>query len=276
MSDVDLSGGTPEGALSPGEVKTLQTYTKDTIERQAMAGIRSAWGGAKDNFFLNVVSGIGQALLAGISGAVNSIGSWASSIFGAGKQIHDGQLDIAKQNDLLSPLLDCIHLIGATNGGNTAMHGSGFYPFTVPLAPYQGVEIRPDGGVTLLEKGWWTFDVQLTVDWIIIGTSSEYRVETFRPDGTLYSRKTYRGWITDGVTTYTLPGAVCVPDTGYYIRVWVNSGSGNRGWLGGSEWSAMIVQHVSRKFDKNFDNGTGPSSVLEEPITEEPATEEPQ
>lgn len=284
MSDVNLSGGTPEGALSPGEVKTLQTHTRATIERQAMAGIRSAWGGAKDNFLLNIVNGMGQALLAGVSGLANTFGSFFESLFSAGRKAAygtkdplDGQLSLSDRADLLAPLLNYGSAFCPVSGANgRAVTGWGPVPFTEMIGYRKNVKLASGGGVVLQEKGTWNYYLHMTSGFLSYpygGSATGWSVPyleliVLRPDGSEFARETVAASINFQTssaivgggaswhqTSNVLSGTVQVPDPGYVVKVEVRGGNNNLPWLGGPRWSRLTLQNISSDFFE--DSATG-------------------
>lgn len=259
MSGVDLSGGTPEGTLSPGEVKTLQTYTRDTIERQAMAGIRSAWGGAKDNFFLNIVSGIGQALMAGISGAANTIGSLFDIFHKSGKQIRDGQRDLNDRTDLLSPLLDYCSVSSDPGSGEHRVSNNRF-PFNYQIGPSRGVTTMGDGRLRLDDKGLWDLRAMITASWKVTNDQIQVFLRVIKPDGGLHSVYSEQGYYmkTSNNVTMTLVSSVVIPEPGYFVDMYI-IGPGDRGYWVGPKWNRLTVQHISREVEQ----GTGSEGSAE-------------
>lgn len=299
MSGVDLSGGTPEGALPPGEVKTLQTYTRDTVERQAMAGIRSAWGGAKDNFLLNIIGGIGQALTQGISGAANTIGGWVSDFFNSGRkamygttEITDGQLNLADRADLLDPLLNYgSAFCPAPQDGASIGTGTMRLPFTEIIGYSRNVSIAEGGGLVLGEKGTWDLSLSVNTGFVRFNAGAidtTYRnglrieLSVYRPDGTLYSRESK--WVPseEGITALavvtiheirptnvTIVSSVQVPGEGYIVRAEVADSEPRRPILGGPRWSRMRAQNISSEWLPDRGTGGENSSGVDNPGTTE-------
>lgn len=228
----------------------------------------AAGGGSMLDRIGSESGGLGAALGQGFSGLIGGIGNALRGIFTPGglfapvgeaaQEIRDGQLDLESRTDLLSPLLDsgtCFF------PAESSMTGNGLVPLTKQLGPVRNVELlrTQGGGFKFLDVGFWTIDVQITVDnsWgeVLIGSGVfEVTIQVFRPNGSLFSEQAGR-LSHINPTTMTLVSSVVVENPGSYVKVRLSRMHSARKVLGGPKWSRMTVQHLSREVNGNWAKG---------------------
>ena len=275
----------PDGAKQSGaDLALIQNLTDADVRNQIKSQALLPWQSAHGSFFTNIIGGIGKALLAGVSGAANLIGDWASSFFNMGRKAAygtedptDGQLSLADRADLLAPLLNYGSVFCPVSGANgRAVTGLGPVPFTEMIGYRRNVELASGGGLKLGEKGTWNYYLHMTsgfLSYSYAGNDNGWYVPyleliVLRPDGSEFSRETVAASINfksssavvgGGASWYqtsnVLSGTVQVPDPDYVVKVEIRGGSNRLPWLGGPRWSRLTVQNISSDFFE--DSATG-------------------
>lgn len=246
----DDSRPVPEGAYTPSTVKALQSVTESSARAEIRSQALVPWQEGRDNFFTNIIGGIGKAFQEGLKGLTGGLGGIFGSIVGAGKVVRDGQDELTNRADLLSPLLDYCS-VSTPPGSGDALKGTGLVPFTYQIGPRRGA--TPVGGrIRLDDKGLWDLRAMVTTSWIVAGGEARAYLRVLRPDGeTVFSEQ---GHFTSTLSsqTLTLVSSVVVPEPGYFVDVWVTAASA-RGWWTGPQWTRLTAQHMSR----DVKGGTG-------------------
>ena len=246
----DDSQPVPKGALTPSGVKALQSVTEASARAEIRSQALVPWQEGRDNFFTNIIGGIGKAFRDGLNGLTGGLGGIFGSIVGAGKTVRDGQDELTHRADLLSPLLDYCSASTPPGGGN-ALVGTGRMPFTYQIGPSRGATL--DGGrIRLEDQGLWDLRAMVTASWIAVaGGNLRAYLRVLRPDGTIFSEQGFYASTTSS-QTMTLVSSVVVPEPGYYVDVWAVAAP-TRGWWTGPQWTRLSVQHISRSVEA----GTG-------------------
>ena len=246
----DDSRPVPEGAYTPSTVKDLQSVTEASARAEIRSQALVPWREGRENFFTNIIGGIGKAFQDGLKGLTGGLGGIFGAIVGAGKEVRDGQDELTHRADLLSPLLDYCS-VSTPPGSGDALKGTGLVPFTYQIGPRRGA--TPVGGrIRLDDKGLWDLRAMVTTSWVAVGGEARAYLRVLKPDGkTIFSEQ---GHFTSTLSsqTLTLVSSVVVPEPGYLVDVWVTAASA-RGWWTGPQWTRLSAQHISRSVEA----GTG-------------------
>ena len=208
----DDSQPVPKGAYTPSSVKALQSVTESSARAEIRSQALVPWQEGRNNFFTNIIGGIGRAFQDGLQGLTGGLGGIFGSIVGAGKTVRDGQDELTHRADLLSPLLDYCSASTPPGGGN-ALVGTGRMPFTYQIGPSRGATL--DGGrIRLEDKGLWDLRAMVTASWIALaGGNLRAYLRVLRPDGTIFSEQGFYASTTSS-QTMTLVSSVVVPEPG--------------------------------------------------------------
>lgn len=295
------SDPTPEGGQSAGDMAALQLVTEDSVRSQMMGSALLPWRSAHNTFFADIIGGIGQALLQGITGVANTIGGWVSDFFTAGRkamygttEITDGQLNLADRADLVDTLLNYgSAFCPAPQDGAAIGTGTMRLPFTEMIGYSRNVSIAEGGGLVLGKKGTWDLSLSVNTGFVrfnsgvfdtIYRNGLRIELSVYRPDGALYSRESK--WVPseEGVsalavatiremrpTNVTIVSSVQVPGEGYIVRAEVADSEPLRPILGGPRWSRMRAQNISSEWLPDRGTGGESSSGVDNPGTTETA-----
>ena len=246
----DDSQPVPEGAYTPSTVKDLQSVTEASARAEIRSQALVPWREGRNNFFDNIIGGIGKAFQDGLKGLTGGLGGIFGSIVGAGEAVRDGQDKLTERTDLLSPLLDYCS-VSTPPGSGDALKGTGRMPFTYQIGPSRGATL--DGGrIRLEDQGLWDLRAMMTASWVAVGGEIRAYLRVLEPDGeTIFSEQGYHS-DTLRSQTMTLVSSVVVPEPGYYVDVWAVAAP-TRGWWTGPQWTRLTAQHISR----SVDGGTG-------------------
>ena len=262
----DDSRPVPEGAYTPSTVKALQSVTESSARAEIRSQALVPWQEGRNNFFDNIIGGIGKAFHDGLNGLTGGLTGIFGSIVGAGKTVRDGQDELTHRADLLSPLLDYCSM-STPPGSGDALKGAGLVPFTYQIGPRRGA--TPVGGrIRLEDQGLWDLRAMVTTSWIVAGSEARAYLRVLKPDGkTIFSEQ---GHFTSTLSsqTLTLVSSVVVPEPGYLVDVWVTAASA-RGWWTGPQWTRLSAQHISR----SVEGGTGGEDSSEPEPEPEPPSE---
>ena len=246
----DDSRPVPEGAYTPSTVKDLQSVTEASARAEIRSQALVPWREGRNNFFDNIIGGIGKAFQDGLKGLTGGLGGIFGSIVGAGKEVRDGQDELTERADLLSPLLDYCSM-STPPGSGDALKGTGRVPFSYQIGPSRGAT-PVDGMIRLDDQGLWDLRAMVTASWIAVaGGNLRAYLRVMRPDGTIFSEQGFYASTTSS-QTMTLVSSVVVPEPGYYVDVWAVAAP-TRGWWTGPQWTRLSVQHISR----DVTGGTG-------------------
>ena len=265
----DDSRPVPEGAYTPSTVKDLQSVTEASARAEIRSQALVPWQEGRNNFFDNIIGGIGRAFQDGLKGLTGGLGGIFGSIVGAGKTVRDGQDELTSRADLLSPLLDYCSM-STPPGSGDALKGTGRVPFSYQIGPRRGAT-PVDGMIRLDDKGLWDLRAMVTASWVAVGGETRVYLRVIQPDGqTVFSEQ---GYYTSTLSSHsaTVVSSVVVPEPGYYVDVWVTASAG-RGWWTGPQWTRLTAQHISR----SVEGGTGgEESAPPEDVPPEEGGDEP-
>lgn len=235
----------PDGAKQSGaDLALIQNLTDADVRNQIKGQALLPWQSAHGSFFTNIIGGIGNALMAGINGISNSIGSWSSSFFSAGEQVkqtNDGMLSLATRTDFLEGVRGFCMAYQTLNI-NTAWslaENVRQMPFNGAYGPAKGAHIEGNG-ITLDEAGAWR------IDSIVRANSTDFTgsdgtlmdIIVYKPNGTEYVRHRFDSWTGTGVESIYGGFPIVIDEAGYYIRVETWTGRW-RWWTGGTMYTFL-------------------------------------
>lgn len=242
----DDSKPVPEGTQTIGSLGELEKVTEESVKTL----IKARHLPASQNVagaFTTIVSGIGQALRDGIKGVVNSLSSLFRPVYDAGQEMRDGQVELNRRTDLLSPLLEYgSAYMGTLKGWDV----TGAMPFRSQIGPMRGCRIDGDG-IRLEKAGLWDIRAQITAESAIIVTGRmQWRVLVSDPQGWPFSEQV--ATVTSNAQlTQTIVSSVVVPGPWYHVTVEVTALGAGRTILGGPRWNRLVVQHISNEVAGN-------------------------
>ncbi|MGV0868681.1 hypothetical protein [Corynebacterium kalidii] len=243
----------PDGAMVSGaDLAAVQNLTEDDVRGRLSSKALVPWESARESFFDNIIGGIGDALKQGLAGVANSVGSWAGSIFEAGKQVKDGQEELNDRTDLLLPFMDrgSLYMDPVSGWSN-----SGVMPFNRQIGPMQNLTFI-DSGMRLEDVGQWEIEAQLTASWVRFVTSEvTWRVRVLNPDGSLFSEQRYTMSNANNMTM-SVTTDVVVKAPGCLVQVEILTIGAGRAVLGGAPWNRLTVRHLNRTINVGED-GSG-------------------
>ena len=218
----------PEGALPISGLNSLRDYDEQYVRDKARGKVLGAAQDAKDVFFQDILGGY-------------------SSVAEAA----DGQLHISDRIDLLMGVRGyCQAYMSRNVNGEWGINNTRMLPFDAPLGPSKGGHVdAAKGAVVMDESGLWTVHFMVTARQTSYSSSwfdtdsVRATVRIHRPDGSVYSPKTFQALSGKSATTLTGSIPVVVPSPGYYITVEAYS-SRWRWWDGGTRFSALsVIKH---------------------------------
>lgn len=249
MSDVDLTGGmVPEGSLQSNEVKTLQSWTEESVKEAIGAPVKSAWGAAKTNMFNQFLGGVFQGVTDVLNGIENAIPDWfPKPIKDFAVTVRDKQLELANRYDLLDGVRGYCSAYQSQNI-NIAWNSNGNWrilPFNGAFGPAKGAHIAGDG-ITFDEKGLWIVSAAIRADATAATPSFgstdqiEMRVELCEANGTIVSTMAYQANVGTSATSIGGTFPILIDTPGQYVQVacWSNRW---RWWTGGARWARLSV-----------------------------------
>lgn len=256
----DDSRPVPEGALTPSGVKALQSVTEASARQQIRSQALVPWQEGRNNFFDNIIGGIGQALKDGLGGLASNVSSLFRPVAEGAEAIRDGQLDLVGKQDQLDKLLNYGSVYATRNTGSNRANTWHRMPFTQQISSeMKGCEVLPGGGIRLLEEGLWDIrghvvaasasgllDREVTVDLRIVD-----------PQGSTYSSMVGR-ISSKSANSIPIISSVQVPEAGYEVQVWIYSLNYRAGWGYGAPFSRLTVQQIS---SDDLITGDGSSGV---------------
>ncbi|MFJ7622751.1 hypothetical protein ACIQYZ_28550 [Rhodococcus erythropolis] len=191
---------------------------------------------------LNLIGGRIGALIADLAQALLGLGNFADPNMNT---IRDGQLDLNKRTDLLSPLLDYGSAYANTQAG---IFNKGQVGFTNQIGPMQGCHLA-NGRIVLDSEGLWDIRCQLWIDYIsALSGMVEWEIRILNTADQLYSRQRTRLDSQD-IFSSTNITTVVVPQPGYQVQIFITEMAPGRGAIGGPTLNRLSVQHISRRTD---------------------------
>lgn len=221
--------------MSASDMKALQRMDEASVREQIRGQAMVPWWGSRDNFFTNIIGGIGQALVDGLRGVVSTVSSLFNPVRKAATQIRDGQLDLKGRTDLLDQLLNYGSVYVGSRAGRLRSAQWHRVNFDSQISTeMRGCEVVPDGGIRLLNKGMWDLRAHIVASNCVGLLLREFTVDlrVVRPDGSTFSSMIGR---IDSNAQVSVPviSSVQIPEPGYEVQVWVFSYNYTAGWGGG-------------------------------------------
>ena len=239
----DDSRPVPKGAYTPSTAKALQSVTESSARNAIRSRSLVPWEEGRSNFFSNIIGGIGQALRDGIRGVASTVSSMFDPVYKAAEVTRDGQQDLNNRVDLLSPIQDYGSLFMRAGMSRSA----GLVPFTEQIGPMRNCE-KYMQGIRFLDKGLWDIRVQLTANAtppLVAYDMMIASVRVYSPNGSEFSRQT--AYISSRNTdSLTVISSVVVPESNYYVRIYVDRIGRGRTLAGGPGLTRFTVQHITR------------------------------
>lgn len=147
--------------------------------------------------------------------------------------------------DLLDPIMDFGQSYMPT-GLNFS--GTGRIPFRNQRGPARGVSIENDG-VRLLGQGAWQITCEVQPSYTLAGDfGATYETRCYAPDGTLYTRQTFKAQGTSDTHTVAFGADFVVPEPNYFVAVHCTSITVGRGHNGGWGITRLVVKRWSSQY----------------------------
>ncbi|WP_298076091.1 hypothetical protein [uncultured Corynebacterium sp.] len=165
----DDSKPVPSGAYTPSSVKALQSVTEDSARAEIRSQALLPWREGRENFFTNIIGGIGKAFQEGLRGIAGSLSSIFNPVKEAGVEVRDYQTTLNDRVELLDGVrgyASAYQTLNVYTSSGYVFSGYKwrFLPFGGQLGPSRGAKVDPDGGIILEETGLWTVYATVTKD----------------------------------------------------------------------------------------------------------------
>lgn len=248
----DISGGKPDNAMVTGEVKTIQSYTEDSIRAGLRSPVDNAWGNAKGNFFGNIIGGIGNAITNGLKGI--NVGGFFGPIAEPAITIHQGQIALSDRVDLI-PLGFCSAYMDRNINLAWGLDNLRKAPFRAKYGPAQGAHVDETSGHIVFDKtGTWTVHALMNCDGTNFSGNNNItmHVSVRKPNGEIHYEKQVSSSPDTNPDSLTLSDSFPIDEPGYYVGIWVWSGRW-RWWRGGTDKSGLTVIRSSLNTDNQGD-----------------------
>ena len=240
MVDPPESALVPQDALSFGQLSRLmeaEAAAKQRIKAELEPPAR------------RVELAFVDKLLGGIAEALSGVAP--PGFQDVADAFEDGQAALVDRLDLLDGVRGYAQAYMSRNvNGEWGINNTRMLPFNEPLGPSKGAHVdAAKGAVVMDEAGLWTVHFMVTArqtsytaSWFDTD-SVRATVRIHRPDGSVYSPKTFQALSGKAATTLTASIPVVVPSPGYYITIEAYS-SRWRWWDGGTKFSALsVIKH---------------------------------
>ena len=254
----DDSKPVPEGALTPSGVKALQNVTEASARQQIRSQALVPWQEGRNNFFDNIIGGIGKAFQDGLAGIVGGLGDLFSPVRKAAQEVRDGQLALDGRVDLVDPLLNYGSVYVPQRSGRNPPHTWHRIPFTAKISTtMRGCSALPAGGIRLDRPGLWDIRAHILVGSAIGLLPREVALElrVVRPDGSTFSNLVGKAG-SKSQESITVISSVQVPDPGYEVQVWIYVQNYEANWGGGPGYSRLTVQQINSDSEASGDEGS--------------------
>ena len=243
----DDSKPVPEGAYTPSTVKDLQSVTEASARAEIRSQALVPWREGRNNFFDNIIGGIGKAFRDGLAGIVGGLGDLFSPVRKAAQEVRDGQLALDGRVDLVDPLLNYGSVYVPHASGRKQANSWHRVPFTAKISTtMRGCSVLPAGGIRLDHPGLWDIRGHLLMADAVGLLPREVALElrVVRPDGSRFSRLTGQtgSKTSDSITVIS---SVQVPGPGYEVQVWIYVKNYEAAWGGGPGYSRLTVQQIN-------------------------------
>lgn len=242
--------------VTGANVSEVQGFTKSQVVAIAQNKLRGDLsmdliGKGLPAFLGGLAQNIGAAIIGGIQGVANGIGSFFDGLFSAGAEIKgakDGQVALKAQTELLNGVRGycaAYQSVNINSEWNVLSSNDRYLPYEGELGPTKGAHIERGKNIVIDEKGLWLIFVQAHVrnTGFSGGDLSAIYVSILRPNGQSVREVTFDTFT--GAAYGSIGGAfpVVIPEPGCWIRVRAWSEKW-RWWDGGANnaWMAVVKQ----------------------------------
>ena len=251
----DDSRPVPEGALTPSTVKDLQSVTEASARAEIRSQALVPWREGRDNFFTNIIGGIGKAFQDGLAGIVGGLGDLFSPVRKAAQEVRDGQLALDGRVDLVDPLLNYGSVYVPQPSGLKQKNSWHRIPFTAKISTtMRGCSVLPAGGIRLDRPGLWDIRTHLVTGNAVGLLPREVTLDLriVRPDGSTFSSLVGRT-SSKSPDSITVISSVQVPDPGYEVQAWIYVHNYEANWGSGPAYSRLTVQQINSDSEASGD-----------------------
>ena len=243
----DDSQPVPEGAYTPSTVKALQSVTEASARAEIRSQALVPWQEGRNNFFDNIIGGIGKAFQDGLAGIVGGLGDLFSPVRKAAQEVRDGQLALDGRVDLVDPLLNYGSVYVPQPSGVKQKNAWHRIPFTAKISTtMRGCSVLPAGGIRLDRPGLWDIRAHLLTASAtgLLPRDVTIHLRVVRPDGSTFSTLVGRTG-SKSQESITVISSVQVPDPEYEVQVWIYSRNWESAWGSGPAYSRLTVQQIN-------------------------------
>ena len=251
----DDSKPVPEGAYTPSTVKDLQSVTESSARAEIRSQALVPWREGRNNFFDNIIGGIGKAFRDGLAGIVGGLGDLFSPVRKAAQEVRDGQLALDGRVDLVDPLLNYGSVYVPQPSGVKQSNSWHRIPFTAKISTtMRGCSVLPAGGIRLDRPGLWDIRAHILTARAtgLLPRSAAIHLRVVRPDGSTFSNLVGQN-DSKSSDTITVISSVQVPDPGYEVQVWIYSTNYGAAWGSGPKYSRLTVQQINSDSEPSGD-----------------------
>ena len=241
--------GVPDGAYvgdagSPQSFKDLNTLNRDEAKRRMQQPLEGMFGRQHASVWSN----------GGLLGWI------ADALFGSGfgspaQRLSDGMTELNNRVDLMNDISGYCGMFMTKNwtyvGGNRYRK----LRFDAPYGPPKSATPDVENNRIVLTKGTWSVSLHVATAAVIMIIPGELwiraRIDVYRPDGTLYSRR-WLDWHAHGrpqTAFHQVP--VVAPEDGYYVEAWVANNADWMDFSGGTERTLIFVNRWDLRTDND-------------------------
>ena len=243
----DDSTPVPKGAYTPSSVKALQSVTESSARAEIRSQALVPWQEGRNNFFDNIIGGIGKAFRDGLAGIVGGLGDLFSPVRKAAQEVRDGQLALDGRVDLVDPLLNYGSVYMPQPSGQKQANSWHRLPFTAKISTtMRSCSVLPDGGIRLDHPGLWDIRAHIVAGFAngLLSRQVTLDLRVVRPDGSTFSSLVGRTGA-KSPDSITVISSVQVPEAGYEVQAWIYSQNYTASWGSGPVYSRLTVQQIN-------------------------------
>ena len=157
----------------------------------------------------------------------------------------ESEQELKDRMDLLDPIMDFGQSYMPTG---TGFRNGGILPFRNQRGPARGVRIENDG-IRLLGAGAWQIACEVRPSWIrLVQRSITYRIYCYTPTGSIYTYQEFVDDSSEETHSVSFGADFVVPDSGYFVRVFVANIAKGRGHIGGYAATRLVAKRWSSQF----------------------------